>query len=57
MKRSEEDLGSRDDRRIRLRSNMCERNITDIKRVFTPGGINKFREQAGNIKVRRFIEK
>lgn len=34
LERLEEERGSRDDRRKRLRSNTCERNIDD-KEVFT----------------------
>lgn len=42
LQRSQGELGSRDDMRLRLRSNTCERNIDDMKgegrdpRVFIP---------------------
>ena len=47
LERLEEERGSRDDRRKRLRSNTCERNIDD-KEVFTPEARTESQEHAGN---------
>lgn len=62
LERWEEELGSKDDRRIRLRSITCERNINDIKGkeeereqgVFTPEARTKCHKQPGNRKKKRF---